>query len=68
MKKMNYGKQYRYDPDEPNGFALGQTYFPEEMGEKQYYFPVNRGLEVKISEKLLSLKNSLKNLKNKEIP
>ncbi len=56
MKNLGYGKQYRYDPDEPGGFARGQTYFPEEMGEKQYYFPVDKGLEIKIAEKLRSLK------------
>ncbi|MBS0288258.1 MAG: replication-associated recombination protein A [Proteobacteria bacterium] len=56
MKKMGYGKAYRYDPDEPEGFAKGQTYFPEEMGEKRYYYPVNRGLEIKIAEKLNKIK------------
>ncbi len=56
MKNLGYGKQYRYDPDEPGGFARGQTYFPQEMGEKQYYFPVDKGLEIKIAEKLRSLK------------
>ncbi|MBN9287568.1 MAG: recombination factor protein RarA [Gammaproteobacteria bacterium 39-13] len=56
MKKMNYGKAYRYDPDEPGGFARGQTYFPDEMGEKQYYYPVGQGLEIKIAEKLKLLR------------
>ncbi len=56
MKNMDYGKAYRYDPDEPNGFAQGQTYFPDKMGERQYYFPVNCGLESKIAEKLQLLK------------
>lgn len=52
MKKMGYGTQYRYDPDQPGGFSEKQTYFPEEMGEQQYYFPINQGLELKIREKL----------------
>lgn len=60
MKKMNYGKEYRYDPDEPGGFARGQTYFPEEMGEKQYYYPVDQGLEIKIAEKLKFLRGKEK--------
>ena len=42
MKKLGYGKAYRYDHDEPGAFARGQTYFPDEMGEKQYYHPVER--------------------------
>lgn len=57
MKKMGYGQAYRYDPDEPEGMAYGQTYFPIEMGEKQYYFPTQNGLEFKISEKLANLKS-----------
>ncbi len=56
MKNMGYGKKYRYDPDEPGGFAEGQTYFPDELGEKQYYFPTQQGLEMKIAEKLLFLR------------
>lgn len=60
MKKMNYGKEYRYDPDEPGGFARGQSYFPEEMGEKQYYYPVEQGLEIKIAEKLKFLRGKEK--------
>lgn len=57
MKKLGYGKAYRYDPDEPEGFAKGQTYFPDEMGEKRYYSPVEQGLEIKIKEKLSRLRD-----------
>ncbi len=60
MKNMGYGKAYRYDPDEPGGFSRGQTYFPEEMGEKQYYFPVEKGLEIKIADKLRFLREKEK--------
>jgi len=56
MKSMGHGKEYRYDHDEPNAFAAGQTYFPESMSEKIYYEPVSRGLEIKILEKLNSLR------------
>lgn len=52
MKNLGYGKEYRYDHDEENAFATGQTYFPEALGERTYYRPVNRGLEIKIKEKL----------------
>jgi len=38
------------------GVAKGQTYFPEALGEQQYYVPTDRGLEIKISEKLKSLR------------
>ena len=55
MKNMDYGKAYRYAHDEPDAFAAGETYFPEEMGECEYYFPVPRGLEIQIAEKLKRL-------------
>jgi len=52
MKDIGYGQSYRYAHDEENAFAAGETYFPEAMGERQYYQPVNRGMEAKIKEKL----------------
>jgi putative ATPase len=52
MKELGYGKEYRYAHDEPEAYAAGETYFPEEMGERRYYHPVGRGLEMKIAEKL----------------
>lgn len=58
MKNLGYGRTYRYDHDEENAFAVGQTYFPEALGEKKYYYPVNRGLEIKIKEKLNSLRET----------
>ena len=52
MKQLGYGKDYRYAHDEEDAFAAGESYFPETLGEKQYYHPVTRGLESKIKEKL----------------
>lgn len=52
MKEMEYGADYRYAHDESDGFAAGENYLPEELKDQQYYFPVNRGLEAKIKEKL----------------
>ena len=56
MKELDYGKAYRYAHDEPEAYAAGETYFPEEVGERQYYKPVPRGLEIKIAEKLAHLR------------
>ena len=56
MKELDYGRQYRYAHDEPDGYAAGERYFPEELGERVYYHPVQRGLEIKIAEKLAQLK------------
>ena len=52
MKEQGYAENYRYAHDEADAFAAGEDYFPEEMTAKYYYNPVDRGLEIKISEKL----------------
>jgi putative ATPase len=56
MKELGYGHAYRYAHDEPDAYAAGETYFPDEMGERRYYHPVERGLEIKIREKLERLR------------
>lgn len=56
MKELGYGKQYRYAHDEPEGYAAGENYFPERLGERYYYHPVQRGLEIKIAQKMRHLK------------
>ncbi|WP_067522069.1 replication-associated recombination protein A [Endozoicomonas ascidiicola] len=52
MGSLGYGEGYRYAHDEPNAYAAGERYFPEGMDVKQYYEPNERGLEIKIKEKL----------------
>ena len=59
LKELGHGKGYRYAHDEPDAFSKGQTYFPEEIGEKIYYEPTDRGLEIKIKEKLEQLRSAL---------
>jgi len=59
LEGLGHGKGYRYAHDEPDAFSKGQTYFPEEMGEKIYYEPTDRGLEIKIREKLEQLRSVL---------
>ncbi len=56
MKELDYGKDYRYAHQEQDAYAVGETYFPEEMNEPIYYEPVPRGLELKIGEKLAHLR------------
>jgi len=56
MKQLGYGKDYQYDHDVEGGIALGQTGFPEALGERVYYEPVGRGLEAKLKEKLDALR------------
>ncbi|HHA2423342.1 TPA: recombination factor protein RarA, partial [Stenotrophomonas maltophilia] len=52
MKELGYGAEYQYDHDAEGGIALDQTGFPDAMGERVYYNPVPRGLEIKLKEKL----------------
>jgi putative ATPase len=56
MKNLGYGKNYRYAHDEPEAYAAGERYFPDEMQPRIYYHPSDRGLEQKIAEKLASLR------------
>ncbi len=57
MKELDYGKDYRYAHDEDGGFAAGETYFPSGMQAPEFYRPVERGLEIRIADKLRELKN-----------
>ena len=55
MKSLDYGKAYRYAHDEPEAYAAGENYFPDQLAGTRYYQPVDRGLEIKIKEKLKHL-------------
>ncbi|MCI7353489.1 MAG: replication-associated recombination protein A [[Actinobacillus] rossii] len=52
LKELGNHAEYRYAHDEPNAYAAGENYFPEPLKETQFYFPTNRGMELKIKEKL----------------
>lgn len=56
MKELGYGKAYRYAHDEPDAFAAGETYFPDNKKPQFYYEPTPRGLEGQIRDKLLKLR------------
>ena len=58
MKNLGHGKDYRYAHDEPNAYAQGEKYFPDQMTPQKYYQPVSRGLEIKIKQKLDDLKKA----------
>ena len=57
MREMGYGKEYRYAHDEPDAYAAGQSYFPDEVEPQRWYQPTDRGLEAKIAEKLAWLRS-----------
>jgi putative ATPase len=57
MKNLDYGKGYRYAHDEQGGFAAGENYLPEGMAAPGFYRPVERGLEIRIADKLRQLRS-----------
>ena len=56
MKDLDYGKDYRYAHDEAGAYVAGESYFPEGMPVVDWYRPVERGLEIRIGEKLAQLR------------
>jgi len=66
MKQLDYGKEYRYAHDEPDAYAAGEQYLPDEMPPVRFYEPTPRGLEGKIGEKLAHLRELDRKAKKKE--
>ncbi len=56
MKQLDYGKEYRYAHDEPEAYAAGEKYFPDDVRDHAFYHPTSRGLEAKINERLAHLR------------
>ena len=56
MRELGHGRSYRHAHDEPEGYAAGETYLPEGLAGRRYYAPVERGLEIRIAEKLTRLR------------
>ncbi len=51
MKDLDYGKDYTYDHDTPEGFS-GQDYFPDGMARQEFYHPRDRGFERDLHKRL----------------
>lgn len=66
MKELDYGKNYRYAHDEDGGYAAGVDYLPDELVGEVFYQPVDRGMEIKIAEKLAYLKSLDQGVKDGE--
>ncbi len=66
MKELGYGHAYRYAHDEPDAYAAGEDYFPEEMPRVEFYRPTPRGLEGKIGERLAHLRDLDEKTKNRK--
>ena len=64
MSDLGYGKTYRYAHDEPQAYAAGEVYLPQQLEESSFYQPVERGLEIKIAEKMRYLRQLDEQAKN----
>jgi putative ATPase len=51
MREEGYGAGYAYDHDEPDAFS-GQDYWPEALGRRKLYEPVERGFEREVKKRL----------------
>jgi putative ATPase len=66
MKELGYGADYQYDHDAEGGVALAQTGFPDALGEREYYRPVPRGLEISLKDKLDALRAARRQARGEE--
>ncbi len=55
-QRLGHGRGYRYAHDESDAYAVGETYLPPELADRRYYHPVDRGMEIRIREKLERLR------------
>jgi putative ATPase len=51
MKREGYGADYEYDHDAPDAFS-GQNYWPDALGRRSLYEPVDRGFERELRKRL----------------
>ena len=68
MKELGHGKGYRYAHDEADGFAAGVNYFPDTLNPPMFYEPVERGLEIRIGERMNSLRERNRAASNTHSP
>lgn len=66
MKGLGYGKGYQYDHDAEGGVALDQQCLPDALVDREFYAPVDRGLELKIGEKLAALRAARRHARSME--
>ena len=65
MQNLGYGAEYRYAHNEEYAYAAGENYFPEPLKDTRFYFPVKRGLEIQLADKLEKLQALDENSKNR---
>ena len=68
LAELGAGDGYRYAHDEPGGYAAGETYLPEALAGQRFYEPVERGLEIKIADKLKQLRERDARARQEPVP
>src|SRR5690606_15135036 len=68
MRELEYGKGYRYAHDEAEGYAAGERYLPDEMPDRRYYEPVQRGFEIRIAEAMARRRAQDPTDNNRKVP
>jgi len=66
MKSLDYGRDYRYAHDEEGAFAAGERYLPDGVDAGPFYVPSDRGLEIRIGEKLAQLREANRRARDRE--
>ena len=56
MKDEGYGEGYKYAHEYEGGVVQGETYLPDELVGRRLYEPTDRGEEVRIAQRLASLR------------
>ena len=56
-RQLGHGKGYRYAHDEPDAYAAGERYLPDEMEDVSFYRPSKRGIEGRIADRLATLRD-----------
>jgi len=61
MRGLGYGEGYEYSHEFP-GAISPQSFFPEEMGERRYYRPTDRGREKEVGRRLAEIRETVSRL------
>jgi putative ATPase len=51
MRKLGYGRDYKYAHDYKEGY-VAQDYLPDKLVGSVYYFPTDRGYEKQLKQRL----------------
>jgi putative ATPase len=64
-KRLQHGKGYRYPHEFPGG-VVRQTYLPDELADREYYRPSDRGAERAAAARLATLRDVVRGRSGEE--